>query len=37
MVESVSEPGILDLKLDAEWPTLAKSQTSTKSFLDLNA
>lgn len=36
MVESVSEPGLLDVKLDKEWNSLAMSQTTTKQFIELS-
>ena len=38
MVESVvsQDAGLLDAKLDREWSALAKSQATTKQFIDLS-
>jgi len=34
MVESTSEQGILDTKLQTEWSKLAKAQDQTKTFIE---
>ena len=34
MVESTSEQGILDTKLQSEWSKLAKAQDQTKTFIE---